>query len=186
MSDSSIKLPPKGSFPFFEQGKNLFTIWAKALDAQTRIWNEQWVKLKDGTYKAEDWYSAMVRGTELSASTLEEMFFQITGDPHPPWVSLAWNSKDEITVKSRVSLAQDDDISVSALSALGYPSNVLPTIEAVRVDGDSKSVKVWLTNPGADFLPGEYVGFVMRSTSPKPVAIVTVTRPKQNATSGGG
>lgn len=172
------KLPPIGSFPFYDQSKNLFEIWAKSLDAQARVMNEQWGKLKDGTYEAKDWYSSIIKAAELSMSTAEEMFFEVAGVPSPPWVSLKHSSTEETPVKLRVTLATDDKLSASNLSKLGadiVEPKKLPTIQVTPILGDSRTIKVTVGN-SENVEPGQYIGFIMRSTSPEPIAIVTVTR----------
>ncbi len=175
-----FKPPPVGSFPFFDEAVKLANVWTRMLTGQGRILNDQWLKLKNGTYQASDWYAALVNGTELTASAMMEMFTQLTGDPTPPWKSLSWDSKDEVLVTLRVSLGVDDELTVSQLSMLGDPSKVgnLPKITAIRVHGNPRAIKLALGNPGDEKVtPGEYIGFVMRSTSPDPVAIITVNRP---------
>jgi hypothetical protein len=185
MNDTDpFKPPPVGSFPFFDEVVKLANIWTRMLTGQGRVMNEQWLKLKDGTYEPKDWYSALVKGTELTTSAMMEMFTQLTGDPTPPWKSLSWDSKDEVQVALRVSLGLDDVLTVSALSLLGDPSRVgvLPAIDAIRIDGNAQAIKLVLTNAGNDEIAvGQYIGFVMRSTSPEPVAIVTLNRPEPAA-----
>jgi hypothetical protein len=118
MHDNQFKPPPVGSFPFFDKALEFASIWTKAMAGQANLWNEQWVKLKAGGYQAEDWYRTLVESTELSASMLGELVAQATGDPLPPRCSLRGNSRDELQVALRVSLGQDDTVSVSDLTRL--------------------------------------------------------------------
>src|SRR6187455_1769373 len=134
MSEPPLKPPPTGSLPFYDEAVRLGNTWAQLLLKQGSIWNAQWGKLKEGTYEAKDWYTAMVKSTELTATALGDVFTQLTGDPTPPWKSLSLESKGEVELKTRVTLGANDTVSVSELSLLGnpQPGQPRPVIEANR------------------------------------------------------
>lgn len=178
-----IRPPPVTSFPFLRRGRNLLSMWVQALEAQSNLWNDQWTKLREGTYEPKDWFSAVANGTELTAATLEAMWLEVIGDPSPPWHSLSWDSKDEDLVHLRIRLEPNEEVTVSKLSILGKepddPDKVLPELAVTRVRANPTAIKLWLENAGDERIhQGQYIGFVMRGSSPKPVAIVTVTRPE--------
>lgn len=180
MANQKIKPPAIGAFPFYERSKNLFMIWARLLDEQSAILNEQWGKLKDGKYKIEDNLAALAKMVERSVSRAEDMLLQGTElSPSPPWVSLEAADRQDRQVKLRVTLGRSDVLSGSKLSKLGgdpQKGYVVPEVDAVTVTGDARAIKVIVTNPKAKVEAGQYIGFIMRSTSPEPIAIVTVTK----------
>ena len=178
MSKSDPIIPPSiGSFPFYEEAVRLGKTWTQLWLEQGSIWNDQWGKLKDGSYEAKDWYSALVRSTELSASALSDLFTQLTGNPTPPFKSLSLNSKEEVDLRLRVALNGNETVSVSELSLLGdqEPGKPRPVIEATPVQGDPRRIILTLKKPVPEIPKGQYIGFVMRSSDPEPIAIVTLS-----------
>ena len=191
MSDheNSFQPPPTGGFPFFGRAVTLANTWNKTLVAQANLWNDQWTKMRSGKYQFKDWFDAVVRGSELTLDAAEEMISDALGmNPTPPWASLASNSKDELTLKLNVTLAPDDLLYAPKMSRLGdaADNSGLPQIAVSRVAGRPKALKVWMTDKSRDQIKtGQYIGFVTRSTSPRPIAIVTVSCPEKPSSDSG-
>ena len=180
MSDPKVPLtlPPTGSFPFYDEAVRLGKTWTQLWFDQGSIWNEQWSKLKENKYELKDWFSALARSTELTAAAVGDVFIQLTGDPTPPWASLSHDTSDYVPIRLRVSLNLNETVRVSDLSLLGnrQPGGPLPKVEVTRVKDEARLVKVTMAKPLADFPAGQYIGFIMRSSSPEPIAIVTVNK----------
>src|SRR5690606_27891203 len=185
-----IRPPPVTSFPFLRRGRNLLSMWVQALEAQSNLWNDQWTKLREGTYEPKDWFSAVANGTELTAATLEAMWLELVGDPSPPWHSLSWDSKDEGLVQLRIGLERNGEGTVSKVSIVGKepydPNKILPELAVTRVRANPTAIKLWLENAGDERIhQGQYSAIVMRGSHHQTEAIETATRAEARGRSRG-
>lgn len=168
-------------------GKNLVTIWARMLEQQAELWNENWKLIVGGNYEIKDWFKAVGKSLQISSSTMEQTMQAWSTTSPPPWASLAWPPNNEVPVTLKQPLGPRDQLTLTPFSRLGGdpPKGQGSSIQIVIRQPSSSVLALSVKNTPAEApYPGQYIGFVVSSAHAEPLVILTVTVNPPSTTPG--